>query len=174
VRTGNAESNVVDISADGSTIVFTSAASDLVPGDLNGRKDVFVYRNGQVGSYYTLTPCRLLDTRDPQDGPALSSDQTAVLTVHGACGIPETAKAVALNVTAVQPSGAGFLTLHSGDIAPPATSTLNFEAGQTRANNAVQRLALNGAGTMAVTPFVSGVGGNGTVHVIIDVVGYFE
>jgi Tol biopolymer transport system component len=174
VRTGNAESNVVDISADGSTIVFTSAASDLVPGDLNGRKDVFVYRNGQVGSYYTLTPCRLLDTRDPADGPALFSGQTAVLLLHGACGIPETAKAVAVNVTVVQPSGAGFLTLHPGDIAPPATSTLNFEAGQTRANNAIQRLALNGAGTMAVTPFVSGVGGNGTVHVIVDVVGYFE
>jgi hypothetical protein len=71
----------------------------------------------------------------------------------------------------VQPSGDGFLTLHPGDIAAPTISTVNFAAGQTRANNAVQRLALNGAGTVAVTPFVSG---NGTVHVIVDVVGYFE
>jgi hypothetical protein len=174
VRTGNAASNIVDLSADGSAIVFTSAASDLVPGDLNGRQDVFVYRNGKLGSYYTLTPCRLLDTRAPQDGPALFSGQTAVLSLHGACGIPETAKAVALNVTTVQPSGPGHLTLHPGDVAVPMTSTLNFAAGQTRANNAVQRLALNGAGTVALTPFVSGVGGNGTVHVIVDVVGYFE
>jgi Tol biopolymer transport system component len=170
-RTGDAESNVVAVSADGSAVVFAGAASDLVPGDLNARQDVFVYRNGQPGSYYTLTPCRLLDTRTPADGPALFSGQTAVAVLHGACGIPETAKAVALNVTAVQATGAGHLTVHPGDIAPPAISTLNFAAGQTRANNAVQRLALNGAGTLAVTPFVAG---DGTVDVIVDVVGYFE
>lgn len=46
-----------------------------------------------------------------------------------------------------------------------------FGQGQTRANNAILPLAANGSGTLAITPFVAG---NGTVHVIVDVVGYFE
>jgi hypothetical protein len=67
-------------------------------------------------------------------------------------------------------SGGGFLTLHPGDVGPPGTSTINFAAGQVLANNGVLRLA-TGAGTLALTPSVSG---NGTVHVVIDVTRYFE
>jgi len=44
-------------------------------------------------------------------------------------------------------------------------------AGQTRANNAVLALASNGAGTLSAR---ASVGGSGTVHLILDVNGYFE
>lgn len=171
IRTGNAQSAAVAISADGSAIAFSSFASDLVPGDRNNEGDAFVYRNGSRGSYFTLPPCRLLDTRQPEDGPALASGAPAVLGLHGACGLPETAKAVAVNLTVLQPTGAGYLALHPGDVAASQASTINFAAGQARSNNAVLRLALNGTGTLTVTPSVAG---NGTVHVIVDVVGYFE
>jgi hypothetical protein len=40
-----------------------------------------------------------------------------------------------------------------------------------RANNTIATLALDGTGTLRLQAFV---GGNGTVHVILDVVGYFE
>ena len=39
----NAESHDQDISADGRYVVFSSKASNLVPGDTNGLEDVFVY-----------------------------------------------------------------------------------------------------------------------------------
>jgi Tol biopolymer transport system component len=41
-RSGNGESRLPAISADGSSVVFTSVASDLVPGDTNNERDVFV------------------------------------------------------------------------------------------------------------------------------------
>jgi len=49
---GNAESGNPVISADGSTIAFTSKASNLVDGvvDTNGDYDIFVYRNGVLSN----------------------------------------------------------------------------------------------------------------------------
>jgi hypothetical protein len=47
-------------------------------------------------------------------------------------------------------------------------STINYVAGQTRANNAVTRLGASG--TLEVYVGQSG----GSVHVIVDVNGYFE
>jgi archaellum component FlaF (FlaF/FlaG flagellin family) len=40
---GNSSSNAPSISADGRYVAFESAASNLVPGDTNGQRDVFVY-----------------------------------------------------------------------------------------------------------------------------------
>ena len=124
-----------------------------------------------LGALSTLPPCRLLDTRLAADGPALVSGVTETLTVAGRCGVPPTATAIAVNVTVTQPTGSGHLVFHAGGQPPGLTSTINFGAGQTRANNAILTLAANGDGTLAVTPAVSG---NGTVHVIVDVSGFFE
>jgi len=170
-RTGNGPSDLRWLSADGRTVAFTSRASDLTPDDFNDELDVFLFTTVPPSSFFTLPPCRLLDTRQPQDGPALASEVTEVLTLHGVCGIPATARAVAVNVTVTQPTGLGHLTLYSGDAAPPLASTINFSAGQTRANNAIVSLTASGAGTLAARPVVLG---GGTVHVILDVVGYFE
>jgi hypothetical protein len=43
----------------------------LTPGDLNSATDAFLWTDKPFGSFYTLSPCRLLDTRQPADGPAL-------------------------------------------------------------------------------------------------------
>ena len=158
-------------SADGSTVAFTSRASDLAPGDFNGADDAFLFTATPPGSFFTLPACRLLDTRQPQDGPALASETTTILSLHGSCSIPATARAVAVNVTITQPTDSGHLTLYTGDASPPLASTINFSAGQTRANNAILALATNGTGTLAARPVVLG---GGSVHVILDVVGYFE
>ena len=170
-QTGNDESGVSVGSSDGLTVLLTSLASDLVPGDGNGIHDAFLFTVAPPGAFFTLPACRLLDTRQPQDGPALASDVPEILTLHGVCGIPATARAVAVNVTITQPTGPGHLTLYTGDASPPLASTINFGAGQTRANNAILALATNGTGTLAARPAIAG---GGTVHVILDVVGYFE
>ncbi len=173
-QTGNTTFNSIFafLSEDGGTVVFSSPAPDLVPGDYNGESDLFVYDNGRVGSFHTVTPCRVLDTRQPQDGPALVSGETSILHLHGACGIPETAKAVAANVTVVQPAGMGYLIFYRGDLpGAPVTSTINFGAGQVRANNTIVRLSANADGTLRVHPVLLG---GGAVHVLVDLFGYFE
>ncbi len=158
------------LSPDGSTVLFTTGAI-LNAADDNGTHDVFSYTRTAPGAsdFYTITPCRLVNTL--QTGPAPVSGQTSLVDVHGACGVPETATAVALNVTVLQSTGAGRLAVHPGNLLIPGTSTLNFKANQTLANNAILPLASNGEGTLGITPFVIG---GGTVHVIVDLSGYFQ
>jgi Tol biopolymer transport system component len=160
-------------SADGNVLLFTSDATDLVAGDFNGANDAFAWgRSGPgTGDFFTVAPCRLIDTRQAGQGPALVSGVPAVVDVHGVCGIPATATAVAINVTVLQAQGAGRLTLHPANLSTPNTSTINFQAGLNLANNAILALASNGEGTLGITPVVSG---GGTVHVIVDVSGYFQ
>ena len=122
--------------------------------------------------FYTLTPCRLLDTRlaaGPYGGPAVAAGGERVVAAALQCGIPASAKAVSLNVTAAAPAAAGNLRFFPGDGVAPNASTLNFSAGRTRANNAIVMLASSGSGTLAVRN--SSVA---SVDVVIDVNGYFE
>jgi PKD repeat protein len=121
--------------------------------------------------FYTVPPCRLLDTRQSS---ALSSGTPLTFAVAGisafACGIPATAKAVAVNITVVDPTNSGFVSLYPGNYPVPATSTLNFSPGQTRTNNAVLPLSSDGSGTLAAQPFILS---KGSVQLIVDVSGYF-
>jgi len=124
-----------------------------------------------VAGYYTLTPCRVLDTRDPAGpygGPALSAGGTRTFAMSGRCSIPPEADAVAINVIVTQPTAAGFLTLYPIGVPAPLASTINYGPGQTRANNAIVQL---GAGD-----FVGVLCGqsSGATHAVVDVVGYFR
>jgi hypothetical protein len=121
--------------------------------------------------FHTVTPCRVVDTRRPPGplgGPALAAGTTRNFSAHGACGIPSTARTISLNVTVTGPSTSGNLTLHAAGAPLPRTSTINYAASQTRANNALVQLNLSGGLSVRCTQ------GFGTVHVIIDVNGYFE
>ncbi|HTQ81271.1 MAG TPA: hypothetical protein VMM92_14835 [Thermoanaerobaculia bacterium] len=123
----------------------------------------------EATSFFTVSPCRLLDTRTGGNGPALVSAARRIFTVSGLCGIPATAKAVAVNTTVTGAQSPGYLTLFAGNLLPPAASTINFSRGQTRTNNAILPLATDGAGTLAVYN-----GAAGGVQAIVDVFGYFE
>ncbi len=125
--------------------------------------------------FYTLTPCRMLDTRNPDGpygGPALAAGVPRTFTLAGVvCGVPATARALSLNVTVVPNTGGGFVILYPGDMPAPSTSTINFAASQVRANNAVLLLSRDGMGTLRA---FAGLSGGSSVHLIIDVNGYFE
>lgn len=121
-------------------------------------------------SFHTLAPCRAVDTRNadgPLGGPAIQAQRTRTFYLLGACGIPGDAVALSLNVTVVNPTFAGNLRLFPGVGTSPLVSTLNYQTGQTRANNAIVRL---GAGEISV----QNDQGIGSAHVLIDVTGYFR
>jgi hypothetical protein len=122
-------------------------------------------------SFYTLNPCRVLDTRvasGPTGGAPLSCGTDGIFTVaDGTCGVPATAKAVSLNLTAVASTAQGNLRLFAAGAPPPLVSTLNYVAGQTRANNAVAPLSTSGQIAIRCSP-------SGTTHAILDVNGYFQ
>jgi hypothetical protein len=118
--------------------------------------------------FYTLTPCRLVDTR--LTGPALQPASQRTFVLSGACGVPSTAKALTVNLTATQAAALGYLTLYPADLpSTPVVSTLNFKAADTRSGNGILRLATNGTGQVIVYNAAAG-----TVHLILDVTGYFE
>ena len=124
-----------------------------------------------ASSFYTLAPCRIADTRDPNGpygGPTLNAGIARTFTLASRCAIPVTAKAVSLNVTVTSPTSLGHLSLYPGGTSLPLVSTMNFRPGQTRASNAI--IQLGAGGTLST---VSGQG-SGTVHLLLDVNGYFE
>lgn len=125
---------------------------------------------GEAGtSFRPLAPCRVVDTRNPDGplgGPALAAGAARTFEPAGSCGIPFDAVALSLNVTVTQPSSAGELSLFPAGEAPPVSTSLSFGAGRTRANNALVGLS---AGFSAEARLPSG-----TVHLIVDVNGYFQ
>jgi uncharacterized protein (DUF1800 family) len=125
---------------------------------------------GQGASFYTVPPCRLVDTRNatgPFGAPGIPAAGVRAFDAAGQCGISTRAIAVSVNVTVVAAPVPGYLVLGPAGAAIPAASTLNFAAGQTRANNAVVELGTAGAFLVAGRYLSS------PANVIVDVDGYF-
>src|SRR5262249_14910997 len=122
-------------------------------------------------SFYTVTPCRIVDTRLPSaplGGPILYANQTRDFVLRGACGIPTTARAVSMNVTVTGNNSYGDVRLYPTGASPPSSSTINFNYNTTRANNTIVGLGSGGAITAwCVMPL-------GGTQMILDVNGYFQ
>ncbi len=131
-----------------------------------------IYRiNPPPTTFFTVTPCRVADTRGPagtSGGPALAAGAARVFPVAGLCGIPSTASAVAINLTVVAPSTAGDLRVSPAGDAVPLASAINFRAGIVRANSAV--ISLGAGGQISVQCDMP----SGTTHFFFDVYGYFQ
>ena len=145
---------------------FASNTTDLVV-NING---YFATPTSGGLNFYTLTPCRLADTRNPTGtfgGPAMSAGMIRAFPLsQGSCGLPGTpgGQAYSLNITVVPQSALGYLSTWSTGETQPVVSTLNAENGQVVANAAV--VPAGGAGSIDV--YVT----NAT-DVVIDTNGYF-
>jgi len=123
-------------------------------------------------AFHTLPPCRLLDTRGAgTGGPALAANTLRLFPAAGQCGIPATARAIAANVTVTGATVGGDLLLLPAGAPLQTVSTINFARQQTRGNNAL--LALGAGGKIAAQCDMP-AGSTGTVHLVVDVAGYFE
>jgi hypothetical protein len=121
-------------------------------------------------SFYTVAPCRAVDTRlppGPFGGPPVEANGKRSFTLAGRCGIPAAAKAVALNVTVLDAEAPGQLTLHGG-LETPLASAISYRSRAARANNGV--FPLGSGGTLTVSCEQN----SGGVNVLLDVSGYFE
>ncbi|MCE9621707.1 MAG: hypothetical protein K8R99_05110 [Actinomycetia bacterium] len=125
------------------------------------------------GSFNGLIPTRLMDTRAGSGttdgafagGPRLVAGTDFTLTVAGRGGVPASgAGSVALNVTAVNPSAAGFMTVWPAGQARPNASNLNFAAGQVIPNMVIVPIGANGQ--ISLWSYAS-------VDVLVDVLGWF-
>ncbi|HLN81545.1 MAG TPA: hypothetical protein VK392_10175 [Thermoanaerobaculia bacterium] len=122
-------------------------------------------------SFFSLEPCRIADTRNangPLGGPALVGGAIRDFPTAGVCGVPFSAKAVAVNLTVVLPTADGYLTVYPAGTSLPLASTINFRTGIVRANNAVIPL-----GTSGQVSVFCGIP-SGTTDFVLDVTGWFE
>lgn len=170
VKAGQAETLSVALPPGTYYLYIDSPFSGFKEGPGNGPYSLSV--TGTLGvpnpaNFYTVTPCRVVDTR--VTGPALAAGVPRTIPVWNQCTIPPGAKSISANVTVTQPSAGGHVIVYPGGTAVPAVSTINFRAGQTRANNAI--VPLGADGTVSA---VAGQPPGGTVHVILDVNGYFQ
>ena len=120
------------------------------------------------GRFTPVDPARLLNTRNGIGavGP-IGSGQAIDLTVAGAGGVPATGvSAVVLNVTATQPTGSSWLISHATGTTPPNTAALTWAAGQTVSNLVVAKVGTGGKASL--------LNALGTVHLIVDVFGWYS
>jgi hypothetical protein len=126
----------------------------------------------ETTKYYTLAPCRIVDTRNPpgpSGGPAMAAGSARSFPVTGLCGIPASARSVALIITTTGSTSNGNLRVYPAPGPAPTTSAASFSANIPRANNGI--VALGQDGQIGVTCDM--LPGNQT-HVVLDVMGYFQ
>ncbi|MDH6576329.1 PKD domain-containing protein [Kitasatospora sp. MAP5-34] len=123
--------------------------------------DVFGYYSADGGSLFTaVPPKRLTDTRYDGTGTLGAGASHAVDS-----GAPAGATGAVLNVTAVTPTGSGFLTVWADGTPQPGTSNVNFTAKQIVPNHAITPLGANGKFDIYNRA--------GQTDVIADLFGYF-
>jgi hypothetical protein len=125
--------------------------------------------------YYTVLPCRILDTRAGSGLPAgygppsiAGGGTQRTFVLAGQCGIPAGAGAVLINTAVWLPTTQGDLRVFPAGVATPLVSTLDWEPNiLALANLAIVQLGAGGAITVQVD-------GPGTVDIFFDVNGYFQ
>jgi pro-kumamolisin-like protein len=138
--------------------------------------DLFGYYTGSGAGYvfHASNPHRLADTRSgvgiaPNEPTPVGAQQTLGLPLDdvngpGNEGPLATAAALVLNVTATQPTAAGYVTAYPSGVTRPGSSNLNFTAGQTIPNAAL--IPVNG-------DYLDLYNFQGAVQLVVDVSGYF-
>jgi serine protease len=163
-----ANAAIVPAGLNGAVTVFAANETDVVL-DINGYFVPPGDPNGLV--FYPVGACRIADTR-PGTGksgsygaPIMAAGTTRSFDVPNAgCGVPSSARAFALSITA-QPTGSlGFLTAYPTGQDRPLASTLNSWDGQVVPNAALVSAGTNGA----ISVYVSNES-----HVVVDIAGYF-
>jgi hypothetical protein len=129
-----ANSVVARVGSSGQVCVFVSGSAGLLV-DING----FV----PAGSdFAALDPVRVFDSRST--GAALVANSVTAVQVAGLGGVPAGASTAMLNVTAIEPSDAGFMTVFPCGTSVPTASNLNYAAGQTIPNAVVANIGDGG------------------------------
>jgi hypothetical protein len=147
-------------------VTFYNAAGSVdVVVDLEG---YYAAPKDAAGELQPLTPARILDTRIGNGAPTAKIAPASFLNlqVTGAGGVPTSGvSSVVMNVTATNPSAAGFLTVFPTGAPTPVASNLNFNAGDTVPNRVIVGVGAGGQVTI-YNP-------TGFTDVVADVGGYF-
>ncbi|CAM5522991.1 hypothetical protein SAVIM338S_03976 [Streptomyces avidinii] len=166
----------LSVSPDGTTLHVLVDTTSVQPGayelTVNGARNRYTYTvtpaAGTAKSRYVpLSPSRFLDTRDGTGANRQRVGPGGVVTlqVAGVKGVPASGvTAVVMNVTAVEPTTPGHVTVYPNGRPLPGVSNINFAAGQIVPN-------------LVTVPVVNGKvdlrNNDGSVDLVADVTGYY-
>lgn len=155
--------------ANGALDVFSHAGGHLLV-------DVVGYMTGEQapasvdGLFVPVQPTRVLDTRNAgslnplADRMRSRAEMTLDVRVAGSAGVPASAAAIAMTVTAVHANNPGFVTVWPAGTEAPSISNLNASRrGQIVANHAVTTVSVRG---VSLRPSTS-------THLLADVTGWY-
>jgi hypothetical protein len=159
-----ANAAIVPAGSAGAIEAFAANDTDLIV-DING---YFVPPAANSLQFYPLTPCRILDTRNPHGtfgGPSIAGGSSRSFPISsGSCGVPANAVAYAFNVTVVPQGTLAYLTAWPTGQAQPVVSTLNSFDGTILANAAIVPAGTNGSASFYASD---------TTDLVVDINGYF-
>jgi hypothetical protein len=144
--------------------------------------------SSSASSFVPVSPVRVLDTRSDLGLAEVTDGVAGTLKVTGsiptatsngvvnAVVVPAGATAVVLNVTAVNPTAGGYVSLRPGDATgAPTVSTLNVTAGGTFPNGATITIPTTGAHAGQIQVWYEAEGTTvGSTELLIDIAGYYE
>lgn len=158
----------------GRVTIYSFATTDVVV-DLEGYVSATAPAGAGSGLYNALpAPTRVCDTRPLTylTGPAaqcngrtMSAGSVLPVALAGSFGVPAGASAVVLNVTAVQPSAGGYLTVYPDGTSRPTASNVNMSQGITVPNRVIVPLGSDGA----IDVYASA-----STNVIVDISGWYS
>ena len=155
--TAVANAAIVPAGTNGSVNVYVMDATNVAI-DING---YFAPPGADGLPLYSLTPCRVLDTRT-NPVSVISAEYDVNVTSSG-CGAPAEAQAYVFNATVVPPAKLGYLTMWPQGTTMPVVANLNDTDGTITGNMAVVPTS-NGS----ISAFVTN-----PTQLVLDIFGYF-
>lgn len=157
--------------------MITRFAAKTAPAGAIGTKTLGALGNDLV--YTPVTPCRILDTRSTAAGAIAANSTRSFIAINASnftsqggsatnCGtLGLNATAVAINLTAVTPAGAGYATAYPYGTTQPVAASVNYAAGAI-VNNALIVQIPNPLSSFDFTVYTFAQS-----HYVADIVGYF-
>ena len=157
-----ANAAIVPAGTNGAVSVYASDTTNVIL-DIDG---YFTAPGSQTYQFYPLTPCRIVDTRNNQDGGMLQAGVERDYTIPPNCDVPSSASAYSFNVTVLPAAGGlDYLTVWPQGESQPTVSTVNDNTGTVVANAAIVP-----AGSNSTTAFYAH---SNATNLLVDVDGYF-
>jgi hypothetical protein len=130
--------------------------------------------------YYTVTPCRVFNSRAGGSGGVFLGGTNAgnprTIMVAGTCGVPATAKVVVLNVAVADFTSGGYVSLYPGPTPPPSHAgafTFSYDPADPypAKSDFVQATILATDGSITAEVLIPG---GTSLNLFLDVYGYYD
>jgi hypothetical protein len=154
-RDGGTRSGKVDLIVEGGATMLIA--------DLEG-----YYAPTAANYFHPIAPVRILNTfnNTGTSGGPIVAGHPRDLTVTGSHGVPANAAAVAMAMSAVNPTSNTNISVYPTGVATPSSSSLNIARGKTVANQVVA-----GVGSAGRVRFNNAVG---SINLAADLVGWYD